>query len=163
SALAVGMEWNIRLGVRRAGSPNAYYQSLLEITDDAGTRWMVPISSAPARVNTAGFMAASEPNPHAGLWVGDVVLKSVSQPAHLSDPSQPRPAGGEFSFRLMMHVDAAGATRLLRQAYLVRKPPVYAPDPENPEMNRLEAPARNVVLTDESLLSAIIGPGEITG
>lgn len=171
TGLPAGQEWNIRLGVRRAGagSPSlgSQFQSLLEVTDDAGTRWVVPVSADPSGsgATLAGLSQgiASGPNRHAGLWVGEVVLNAVSQPAHLSDPSRPRRAGGEFTFRLIVHHDGAGTTRLLRQVYLVRKPAITGPDPDNPGLNRVEEPARTVVLTDETLIPGIIGSGEIAG
>ena len=56
--------------------------------------------------------------------MGEATLKLVSQPARSSDAEAPRPAGGEFSFRLLLHVDGTGTVRLLQHAYRVRKPPV---------------------------------------
>lgn len=171
TALPAGQEWNIRLGVRRAGAaaaaPGSLYQSLLEVTDDAGTRWIVPVSADPpgttASVAALGLGAAQVPAARAGLWIGDVVLKAVSQPAHPSDPSRTRRAGGELSFRLMVHLDGAGTARLLRQVYLVRKPAITGPDPDNPGFSRVEEAARTVVVTDEALIPGIIGTGGIAG
>jgi hypothetical protein len=67
--------------------------------------------------------AATGESAHAGLWIGDAVLNAVSQPAQ--DPSVTRTAGGNFSFRLVVHVDGAGTARLLQQVFLVRKPPSW--------------------------------------
>lgn len=72
-------------------------------------------------------------------------------------------AGGEFSFRLIVHVDGEGTARLLQRAYLVRKPPVLEPDPDHPGAQRIKEPARSVVVTDEALIPAIVGAGEIVG
>ncbi len=168
NALGAGQEWNVRLGVRRSAlspaAPGSTHQSILEVTDDAGTRWLVPIIAESAGSTSSGFQAASAPvSEHAGLWVGDVVLNAVSQPAHSGDPSLPRPSGGAFSFRLIVHVDAAGAARLLQQVFLVRKPPVLGPDPDEPEMDRIEVPARTVAVSDESLIPEIIGESELVG
>lgn len=168
NALGVGQEWNIRLGVRRSAlapaAPGATYQSLLEVTDDAGTRWLVPVTAEQEGNASSGFQAASGPaSEHAGLWVGDVVLNAVSQPAHPGNPTLPRPSGGKFSFRLMVHVDAAGSARLLQQVFLVRKPPVMDPDPENPEMDRVVVPARTVAVSDESMIPGIIGTAQLIG
>lgn len=170
-ALQPGQEWNIRLGARllSAGvaTPGSQFQSLLEVRDDLGTRWVIPITTATAfgapiaaraRLSQAQTVAA-----HAGLWVGEAVFKAVSNPSHPSNPSLPRPAGGDFSFRLILHVDAGGTTRLLRQVYIVRKPPTSTPDPANPGFNHIDEPARSVLVTDEALIPAIIGTGEILG
>jgi hypothetical protein len=168
TALGAGQEWNIRLGVRRnalsPAAPGSTHQSLLEVTDDVGTRWLVPVTAESAGSSAAGFQAASGTgSEHAGLWVGDVVLNAVSQPAHPSNPSVPRPSGGNFSFRLIVHVDATGTARLLQQIFLVRKPPVLGPDPDEPEMDRIEIPARTVAVSDESLIPGIIGPAQLVG
>jgi hypothetical protein len=90
------------------------------------------------------------------------VLNAVSQPANPGDPNLARPAG-QFSFRVIVHVDAGGASRLLQNVYIVRKPATLMPDPENPAVNIIDQPARTLLLTDESLVQSLVGPGEITG
>ncbi|MCI0747735.1 MAG: hypothetical protein L0Y58_20200 [Verrucomicrobia subdivision 3 bacterium] len=166
TALPAGQEWNIRLGVRRAAAssaaPGSKYQSLLEVTDDVGTRWLVPINADPGDASPAADSGPGE-SQYAGIWIGEAVLKAVSQPAHPSDPSLARPAGSDFSFRIIMHVDGAGTARLLRHVFLVRKPPVMVSDPMDPNLNRIAEPARTVAVTDEALIPDIIGTGEIVG
>ena len=168
SALPVGQEWNIRLGLRRAGAspvaPGTRWQSLLEVSDDLGTRWLVPVNADPLpATSSSSELASLAPSPYAGLWIGDAVLRAVSQPAHLANPAFPRPAGGEFTFRLIVHVDSAGVARLLQHVFLVRKPPIVAPDPENPDFKRIIEPGRTIVASDEALIPAIVGDGEIVG
>jgi hypothetical protein len=167
ASLGAGQEWNIRLGARLGSSfvPGSTYQSLIEVSDDLGTRWLIPVAATagPSPANTfahAGFLDAA---PHAGLWVGDVVLNAVSQPAHPGNPLTPRPAGGSLSFRLIVHVDGAGTARLLQQAFMVRKPAVVEPDPEDPLINRVLEPARMLAVTDESLIPGLIGTAEVVG
>ena len=169
--LPVGAEWNIRVGVRRpvgaVVAPGSEYQGLIEVTDDLGTRWLVAVSASPG--SDAVVSGALQPSDahngfaHAGLWVGDAVINAVSQPAHPGNPTLPRPAGGEFTYRLMVHVDGGGQARLLQRAYLVRKPPVLAPDPDNPGFNIEVELARTVVATDDGLISGLIGNGAVVG
>lgn len=167
ASLGAGQEWNIRLGARLGSSsaPGSTYQSLIEITDDLGTRWLVPVSAVDG--SSAGKSLASkglnDPSPRAGLWIGDVVLNAVSQPAQPGNPSLTRPAGGNLSFRLIVHVDGMGAARLLQQVYMVRKPAVVEPDPEDPFIDHVLQPARMVAATDESLIPDIIGTAEVIG
>lgn len=169
--LPAGQEWNIRLGVRRArvptAAPGSQFQSLLEVTDDAGTRWIVPIAADASGAQTAlaGLDRATGASvaARAGLWVGEAVLNAVSEPANLADSRQPRRSAGEFSFRLIVHVDASGSARLLRHVYAVRKPPVTGPDPENPGSSRIEQPARTLLFTDEALISPVLGNGALVG
>jgi hypothetical protein len=168
-ALPAGQEWNVRIGVRRpafsTAAPGSTYQSLLEVTDDLGTRWLVPVTADASESPAAGLQAASAPgdSPHAGLWIGEAVLKAVSLPAHPGNPTITRTAGGNFSFRVIVHVDGTGAARLLQQVYLVRKPPVLEPDPDDPLIDRVVEPARTVAVTEEALIPEIIGATELFG
>lgn len=163
ASLTPGAEWNVQLAVRRAGLatsiPEAEFQSVLEVTDDAGARWLLPVSVKPV-VEATSLASASS---HAGLWIGEAVIKAVSQPAHPGNPQLPRTAGGEFQFRLIVHVDSAGTARLLQHVYLVRKPPTFMPDPENPGFEIVDQPARSVAITDEALIPEITGNTEIIG
>jgi hypothetical protein len=169
-SLLPGAEWNVRLAVRRAGLTTAIagadFQSLLEVTDDLGTRWIVPVRVDPAGASAASGSLSALSNPSsafAGLWMGEAVINAVSQPAHPGDPNLPRPAGGQFQFRLIVHVDAAGTARLLQHVFLVRKPPTFKPDPENPGYQIVDEPARTVAVTDESLIPQLVGTGELIG
>ncbi len=170
-----GAEWNIRLAVRRAGLTTAIagaeFQSLFEVTDDLGTRWIVPARVAPAEASvvgnpSSGLSSQSLPtsvHTFAGLWMGEAVINAVSQPAHPGDPILTRPAGGQLQFRLIVHVDAAGTARLLQHVFLVRKPPTYIPDPANPGFETIDQPARTMAVTDEELIPQLIGTGEVIG
>jgi hypothetical protein len=171
-ALAPGAEWKVRLGVRRAAiaeglAPGARYQSILEATDDLGTRWLIPVraeaGAAPVATAGGGFLAAAANASRTGLWMGEAVINQVSQPAHPGDPLTPRAAGGEFSFRLIVHADSAGSTRLLQRVYFVRKPATFIPDPANPGFNLVDQPPRTLLLTDEALIPGLIGNSPVIG
>jgi hypothetical protein len=163
ASLSPGAEWNVQLAVRRAGlAPpvsGTEFQSVLEVNDDAGTRWLIPVSVA----RTFPLASNGPTNAFTGLWIGEAVITAVSQPSHSSDPLLTRPAGGEFQFRLIVHVDAAGSARLLQNIFLVRKPPTFKPDPENPGFNIPDQPARSVVVTDETLIPPIVGTAGVIG
>ena len=173
--LSPGSEWNVRLAVRRSGLTAApagsEFQSLLEVTDDLGTRWIVPVRVEPAESSvvsnsSSGLNSQSSPpitHTSAGLWMGEAVVNAVSQPAHPGDPILTRPAGGQFQFRLIVHVDAAGTARLLQHVFLVRKPPTFVPDPENPGFEMVDQPARTIAVTNEELIPQLIGTGEVIG
>lgn len=170
SSLPPGAEWNVRLGVRRSALPAAaagHYQSLVEVSDDLGARWLIPVSAEAASTSApAGPLQLSSggaTNAGAGLWIGEAVINAVSQPAHPGDPVLTRPAAGDFSFRLILHVDGGGTARLLQHVFLVRKPPTFKPDPANPGFNILDQAARTVVVTDETLIPQIIGSAGIIG
>lgn len=171
TGLPAGQDWNLRLGVRRnaaaAAASGSQFQSVLEVTDDLGTRWVIPVTADPvsAAGALAGLQDASQPGTPllSGLWIGDAVLNAVSMPAHPADGSATRPASGTFSFRLILHVDAAGTTRLLQQVFLVRKPPVLEADIDDPFLSHVVEPARTVAVSDEALIPGIVGAETVVG
>jgi hypothetical protein len=170
ASLRAGQEWNVRLAVPGPAllttPAGAMWQSLLEVTDDVGTRWLVPVKAGKsAQVSTTEFQAASELESPAlaGLWIGEAVVDGVSQPARVDNPNLPRPAGGKFSFRIIVHVDATGTARLLQQIFLVRKPPVLVPSDEDPSLKEVAEPARTVAVTDESIIPNIVDTRNLIG
>jgi hypothetical protein len=171
ASLAAGQEWNVRLAVPGPAmlsmQPGSMWQGVLEVTDDLGTRWLVPIKagkssslSSPGTLQAAAELDAPE---LAGLWIGDAVINAVSQPARTDNPNLPRPTGGKFTFRIIVHVDATGTARLLQEIFLVRKPPVLVPDEIDPSSFHVEQPARTVAVTDEALIPGIIGNTDLIG
>lgn len=82
------------------------------------------------------------PNPaSAGLWVGEVSLKSVNEvTAKTPNPTNTVQAGGTFDFNILLHVDASGAVQLLKDVTIMQKP--------NANTNLTEI----VLITDDKLL-----------
>ena len=108
----------LRLGVRRADTqgtpltPGQVYEETLVITDDRGSRIVVPVS-----VEGVDF---------SGLWVGQAAIEKVSHVnnthANGNYDSTPVPVGSPFSFRVIIHVDQeTGQARLLREVVQVWK------------------------------------------
>jgi len=157
-----GQEWELRLEVRRNqmapnNDPAALYQSLLEVSDDAGSRWLVPVSAyglqGDPNVEPGQLQAASGPvHPRAGLWVGVATLNKVSQPSPPSTPNLPQTADSQAQFRLIVHVNEQGQPRLLQKVIQMWKDGVSQPDPNNPGEQIVVEPGRYVLLTDESLI-----------
>src|SRR4029434_2448409 len=58
ASLPEGKEWNLRLAVPgsvlSASPPGSMMQSLLEVTDDLGTRWLVPIKAGKSGAVSSG-------------------------------------------------------------------------------------------------------------
>ncbi len=152
-------------GPATAGS--AAYQSLLEVTDGFGTRVYLPVTAA-GSVEPDGIAGAARTrsvrrsartatdgdpaSPYAGLWAGVVAVNGVNEPRNAQDPVRTRAAGGEFQFRILVHVDASGQVRLLREALVLFKPGTTAAVPGS-NVQQLENPGRYVIATDESLLN----------
>ena len=104
-------------------------------------------------------------SPHAGLWVGRAMIREVSQAQNGS--LAPTPVKDEFSFRFILHVDAAGTVRLLKEVIQLWKEGTRVPDPENPGSFVVDEPGHFVLVTDEDLISsfegAVLRDGEPVG
>jgi hypothetical protein len=91
------------------------------------------------------------PHPLAGLWVGSVSVRGVSQAQ--TGGLTPTPAGGgDFGFRVLVHVDAAGSPRLLKEVIQLWQEGTRVPDPTNPGMFVVDEPGHFVLVTDETLI-----------
>ena len=168
-SISPGAEWALRLAVRRAdmnafslpaGYTDALYQTLLEVTDTLGSHALVPVSASGLRLFAPSPLAAGglrpndsvPPDPHAGLWVGSVVLSNVNQAAISSVPV---PTASQFQFRLILHVDSSGDTRLLQKVILAWTNGVYTTNQQG--FRQAISPGRFALITDESLLSRFSG------
>ncbi len=158
-SLAGGKEQDVRLAVRRAamkkqGISEAVYESLLEVSDNQGSYFQIPVS---AKAGTS----------MAGLWVGNVKANAVSEAGNAADSATPTPAASEFTFRILVHVDASGTGRLLQHVTLMQVQAVLQADPDNPGQFIQTAPARYVLLSNDNLISQYEGvstrDGKIVG
>jgi hypothetical protein len=144
NTLPSGSAWVVRLAVLRTnmspytpppGVTDVLYESLLEVTDGAGSRLLVPVTAKGLQTYAAsgGSVALadaslSSPSPRAGLWVGSAVINKVNQPSNLTDANAPLRTPAEFQFRLLLHVDDSGQARLLQKAFLMWKDGNYTND-----------------------------------
>lgn len=106
------------------------YQHLLLISDQGSSDNDPSLTQGRCRyrigVRADGDLAAQEQP--IGLWVGHVVLNEVNRARMLSgvegvwDPEALHPTGREFTFRLVLHVDAYGVTRLLKEVFAATAP-----------------------------------------
>ena len=175
--LQPGQEWVLRLEVNRPQmapftppTPNngVLYQSVLQISDNAGVRLLVSVSSEGLQSYAVSAVTAGHggihpndtgpnPDPRAGLWVGSAVIKAVSQPANLTSPTTPLPIGTPFQFRLLVHVDDTGNARLLQKVLEMFKNGTLKPDPKNPTNNIVDQPGHYVLVTDDRLIPQFTG------
>jgi hypothetical protein len=181
NTIAAGGSWSIRLAVRRpdmapSTDPTAQYQSLLQVSDGAGSRWLVPVtaygfhafvrasSSAASRaVRNSGVTRTKSPteSPYAGFWVGTAVIDHVSQPASPTNSTFPLPAASQFQLRLLLHLDASGQARLLPHALLMWTNGTYFTNSAG--IQEVDQPGRYVVVTDDSLIPYFSGASVLGG
>lgn len=103
--------------------------------------------------------------PLAGLWVGSVFVRQVSEAQ--TGSLTPTLVGRQFTFRVIIHVDGSGTPRLLKEVIQLWKEGTRIPDPENPGLFLVDEPGRYVLLTDDGLISnfqgAVLRDGEPVG
>ena len=150
----------LQIGVRRSELAHDRSEQLLEITDGLGSRRLIfagvsrvhpesPLPLVDGRPGTgpSGFTGA---DPYAGLWLGAVAITGVSEVQSADD--SPTPVAEPFRFRILIHVDAAGQVRLLKEVIQMWKEGTTKPDSEFPDLSVVDEPGRFVLLTDPSLI-----------
>lgn len=141
--LRAGGEMDVPLAVLRGEMPepatrDATFESIIEVRDGRGAFFNVPVS--------AQKMASQ-----GGLWVGSVLVNKVSEASNNAELTVPKRAGGEFEFRVIVHIDGDGNARLLQEVVMMQVQPVLG------QNNEVLQPAREVLVTREDLLPQFIG------
>lgn len=150
---AAGGVTRVRLAMRRTVAGSDAYVSVLEVRDGAGTRVLVPVSAAGGLAEVPATPLA-QAQAHAGLWVGNATINAVSE-AHAVNPTNPTPTKTEMNLRVLLHVDAHGQTRLLKDVIQMWRDGTFT---NNANGDRVVAqPGRYVLLTDEALIGQFQG------
>lgn len=153
-----GQDLFLQLGVSRGALSADRSEQLLEITDLLGSRRLVfaGVTRTHPRAPLPGSLTVA--NEWAGLWVGEVSVNKVSQSlAGDGDVTTPKKVGAAFSFRILLHVDASGQVRLLKEVTQMWKDGTTRPDPANPGFNVVDVPGRFVLITDPALVPSYEG------
>lgn len=134
--LAAGASFEFRVKPNLANMPatgdaSRNYMSILKITDEGSTidGEVRAGGTCEYRVGVfaSGTLAAATKASAAGLWVGSVVLDKVNRAKMLGsatpewDPNALMTAPHPFQFRLIVHVDANGAVKILKQVFTAKR------------------------------------------
>ena len=94
-----------------------------------------------------------------GLWVGRVVINAVTDvnKAQPDDVGEPEPTADTASFRILLHVDDEGKTRLLRKVTLMHKVAGQSDNTIDEEEVREDTPREIVLVTDDTKLPEFQG------
>ena len=84
---------------------------------------------------------------HAGLWIGQIEINQVNETMN----PEPQDVANPFDMRILIHVDATGEARLLKEVTMMKKTYTVEENDETLDM------ADIVLLTDNSLLSEYKG------
>ena len=175
---------SLDMAVRRAEFAVNRVEQIIEVTNGAGYRRFFLVGANSVQPTTAagasapsedvsrassllGLRAAAtvEVSPYAGLWVARALVERVSE-SQLAGTT-PTPVGEPFPLRLIIHVDASGQARLLKEVFQLYEQGTKEPDPENPGFLRQASLGRYVLVTDEALISNFGGvqlrDGELVG
>lgn len=149
----------LTLAIDRARFEDSRMEQVLAISDERGTRMELfaggntiqPFVEARAK---RGIAKAAEDG-YAGLWVGEIFVDKVSEAQQAG--TTPMPTVREFTQRVMMHVDTAGRTRLLKDVIQMWEEGTVRPSAIDPSLNEVDQPGRYVLLTDKNLLGLYSG------
>ncbi len=154
-ALDVGAQGLLRLAPRRQTFSEADYGAVLQVLDGRGTRLWLPVSAQ--RTAVGALRRASnhgDSHPHAGLWVGVANVNAVAE-VHSEEPGRTTDAQSAFPLRVLLHMDASGQGRLLKEVIQLWEDGTYR---EGDDGFRAEdEPGRHVLLSDYENAEAFTG------
>jgi hypothetical protein len=149
----------LTLAVDRARFSASRMEQVLALSDEQGTRMQLfvggntiqPFVDARAK---RGIAKAAEDG-YAGLWVGEIYVDQVSEAQQAG--TTPTPTVREFAQRVLLHVDNAGQTRLLKDVIQMWQDGTMMPSAVDPSYNEVDEPGRFVLITDKDLIGLYSG------
>ncbi len=155
--LEPGEDLFLDLAVTRAAMTEERMEQVFSITDGLGSKLLLLAGAdtyQPLTLPTAkawrGSQLKAVPTPHAGLWAGQVDIDAVSLAQQ--GGTVPMPVGKAFPLRIIMHVDATGQARLLKQIIQMWQEGTAIPSESDPDLLVVDTPGHYVLLTDPDLI-----------
>lgn len=160
-----GEKGRLRLAVRRQDFTGDTYASVLRVNDSVGSEWFIPVTAARQFIPQTAALAPMGSGPQeisdtvkrrAGLWLGSATIDAVSE-VHSADPDTPTPTRSTFSLRLLIHLDATGQARLLKQVTQMWQNGTTMTNADGEQ--EVVEPGRYVLITDDRLVGSFSGAG----
>ena len=153
--LQPGEDVFITLAVDRLNFNEERMEQIFSIKNEQGVRYLLNSGGTTIQPRTipttkAGLRMKSVPESNAGLWVGTAKVTKVSEAQTAG--TEPLPVGKPFVLRIIMHVDATGSVKLLKNVVQMWQEGTYAPSASNPDYLEVDTPGHYVLLTDDSLI-----------
>ena len=130
-AAGATLELNFRPDTSRMPAASGDYMSVLEVNDRGSVLDGETRTYGTCRYHVGAFasgsLAANATAAKAGLWVGTVVLGQVNRAKMLGsstpewNPEALMSAPHPFQFRLLLHVDANGTAKILKQVFSAKR------------------------------------------
>ncbi|MBL37153.1 MAG: hypothetical protein CMP07_01970 [Xanthomonadales bacterium] len=166
-----GADVFVQLGVVRRNFSASRMEQVLEITDEFGGRILLHAGANSLQPLAAGTIQAgvqsdrgaasvrmddpAAAGPRPGLWIGSIEIDGVSEAQFAG--TTPEPARQPFTQRVLMHVDAGGQVRLLKDVIQMWQDGTTRPSDDDPAFNETDVPGRFVLITDPSLIGLFSG------
>jgi hypothetical protein len=153
----------LTLAVDRSRFTSSRQEQVFALTDEQGTRVLLQAGGntiQPFLANKSGGMKAAGDG-YSGLWVGEITLDKVSEAQQAG--TTPTPTVRTFTQRVLLHVDAAGQARLLKDVIQMWQEGTSVPSALDPTLNETETPGRFVLLTDKDLIGLYSGASNRDG
>ncbi len=148
--LAAGLTEGVQLAIRRSDFSSTNFQTVLEITNNLGSRVLLEVSADKLPAATLGSTT-----PYTGLWVGGVSVSNVCEVNSRLNSANPTPTKSEFDLRLLIHVDTNGIARLLKEVIQMWQNGTTITNAAGYAV--ADQPGRYVLVTDDRLISKFQG------
>lgn len=159
--LAPGEDVFIKFAVDRKNFSEERMEQIFSITNEQGARYLLhagastvqPLTLPTRKTRIRGVEEV--PVSNAGLWIGTVEVNAVSEAQ--SGAVEARPVGKPFIYRVMIHVDATGTAKLVKNIVQMWQEGTYSPSASDPDFLEVDTPGNYVLLTDNNLIPNFSG------
>jgi len=148
----------LTLAPKRTGFSADRMEDVLAVTDEHGQRVFLAVggnTKQPSGVLRIAGKQLTSVTSLAGLWVGDVLVDAVSQAQTAG--TLPTPTNRSIKQRFLIHVNASGEARLLKDVIQMWEEGTYRPSSIDPSANEVDQPGRFVLITDKNLIGLYSG------
>ena len=154
----------ITLALKRPLFTQDRMEQVLAITDEHGQRIELTVGGNTAQPGAAGRPAAGavqakaggdNPTALAGLWIGDINIDKVSEAQRAG--VEPMATGAAFRQRVLIHVNAQGQARLIKDVTQMWEDGTTQPSSVDPTYQEVATPGRYVLITNKQLLGLYSG------
>lgn len=161
--LQPGQDIVVTLAIDRLSFLEQRMEQVFSITSEQGAKLLIHaggntmqrlvLPSEAGELNA--LKARSNENSYAGLWAGTARVKAVSRSQ--TGGVNPLPVGKVFPIRVLMHVDATGRVKLVKNVVQMWEEGSYRVSPKDPELFEVDVPGRYVLLTRDELIPNYTG------
>lgn len=159
--LQSGEDVVVRFAVDRNNFSEERMEQIFSISNEQGARYLLHAGASTIQPLTLPSRSMQKrginevPTSNAGLWAGTVQVMGVSEAQNSG--VEPKAVGKPFAFRVLIHIDATGRAKLLKNVVQMWQEGTYTPSASNPEYLEVDVPGNYVLLTDDSLIPDFSG------